>query len=394
MKTGMPMKETYRALNGLRFFAAIAVVFFHYMPEVTGFEHLPKVLRNLVQCGPIALGFFFILSGFVLASSYRDRALDSSGARRAFWLARFARLYPIYLVAYIFFAPIALQKYVLHPTLLSHAAGVETFFSAGFLSLLMIQAWTHLSQAWNGPSWSLSVEAFFYVIFPFVAARLMRMRTLFAGMLCVALWLTLVSIAIANGRGVIPHAIYNAYFGNSPLLWTPAFFIGITLFRFAAPWQKVNRLRADGAALLATAAILLICAFFPGDSKEVLISGALFPFLALAILAYSHQSSWFSRIMGATPLFRLGEVSYITYIMQAPLWHYFHFATNGLAHRSPTAKEASAWQFWSFLPFLILASFALSVFVERPVRAWILSGRRKPETSLSAPNVEILQEIG
>jgi peptidoglycan/LPS O-acetylase OafA/YrhL len=386
------MKETYRALNGLRFFAAIAVVFFHYMPEVTGFEHLPKAVRNLVECGPIALGFFFILSGFVLANSYRDRALDSFAAMRAFWLARFARLYPVYLVAFIFFTPIALQKYVLHPAPLSQAAGVETFFSAGFLSLLMVQAWTHLSQAWNGPSWSLSAEAFFYVIFPFVVARLMKMRTLFASILSVALWLTLVSIAIANSWGVIPHAIYDAYFGSSPLLWTPAFLIGIVLFRFAAPWHKVSRLHADGVALVATAAILLICAFFPGNSKEVLINGGLVPFLALAILAYSHQSSWFSRIMGAAPLFRLGEVSYITYIMQAPLWHYFHFATNGLAHRSPTAKEASAWQFWTFLPFLILASFALSIFVEKPVRAWILSGRRKPDASLSAPAADILRE--
>ena len=42
------------------------------------------------------VGFFFLLSGFVLTYNYSDRATTLS--KREFWLARMARLYPVYVL--------------------------------------------------------------------------------------------------------------------------------------------------------------------------------------------------------------------------------------------------------------------------------------------------------
>ena len=88
--------ETFPALNGLRFLAAIAVVFFHYAPEVTGYSHVPKLIRHLISEGPAAVGFFFILSGFVLAYRHIQRPLVETKA--SFYWARVLRLYPAYFI--------------------------------------------------------------------------------------------------------------------------------------------------------------------------------------------------------------------------------------------------------------------------------------------------------
>jgi len=40
--------ETFTALNGLRFLAALAVVIFHYAPRVGGYARLPEILKNLI----------------------------------------------------------------------------------------------------------------------------------------------------------------------------------------------------------------------------------------------------------------------------------------------------------------------------------------------------------
>ena len=154
----MRKSETFTALNGLRFLAALAVVIFHCAPRVGGYGRLPEILKNLIEEGPAAVGFFFILSGFVLAHRHLN------GGPRVqtpeFYWARFARLYPAYLLAFLLFLPVALQRYVVNP--LPGSAGRHTFVLSAVLSCLMLQSWTPLAQAWNGPSWSLSVEAFMY----------------------------------------------------------------------------------------------------------------------------------------------------------------------------------------------------------------------------------------
>jgi peptidoglycan/LPS O-acetylase OafA/YrhL len=105
-----PTKETFNALNGLRFFASLGVVFFHYSVLVSGFTTLPIFLQRCVHAGPIALEFFYILSGFVLAHAYLNRPPRTTTLRRSFWFARFARLYPVYLLAFGLFLPIAYEN--------------------------------------------------------------------------------------------------------------------------------------------------------------------------------------------------------------------------------------------------------------------------------------------
>ena len=106
------MKQTYRALNGLRFLAASAIVIYHHGQTTTGFSTIPNFLQNLVLTGPIGLGFFYILSGFVLTHAYSDRIPQTTASRQSLWFARVARLYPVYLLAFEIFSPMAYEKYI------------------------------------------------------------------------------------------------------------------------------------------------------------------------------------------------------------------------------------------------------------------------------------------
>lgn len=95
------MKEI-KALTGIRFFAAFYVFLFHLHGRVP-ISFLPWQAKEVVSQGAIGVNLFFMLSGFLLAfSHFKDfpaaQLRDSSYAGK-FLFKRFARIYPVYLVA-------------------------------------------------------------------------------------------------------------------------------------------------------------------------------------------------------------------------------------------------------------------------------------------------------
>ena len=367
------MKTNYRALTSLRFFAAIAIVVFHYASDIKGIDRIPIPAKALINCGPLALCFFFALSGFVLSVSYRERIVTSSKAR-AFWLARFARLYPAYLLSYLLFLPMALQKYILHPASETSASAHKTFWAGAILSPLLLQSWTSLSQAWNGPSWSLSVEAFFYFLFPYIAFRLMRRGAAIATTLSIGLWAASLVVVYAHLSGRLSSQWYHSYIQYNPLFWVSCFLVGIQTSRFVAPWQKVSGAFASATTLLTLATIVMICVLTPPNYSGLIVTTGLLPLLALLIICCSHESSRMVNMIGSSPLYELGSVSYVIYIIQSPIWHFFIAATNKLAGHSSISGQVAAWQFIVFLPILITASFLVSRYIEGPARTWIMQG--------------------
>src|SRR5271170_2509476 len=90
MRKPAPLK----ALTGLRCFAAVNIVLFHFSnPQWFG------LLAPVVNAGFISVSYFILLSGFVLAFNYAGRARAGELDRVRFWKARFTRLYPIYLLS-------------------------------------------------------------------------------------------------------------------------------------------------------------------------------------------------------------------------------------------------------------------------------------------------------
>lgn len=370
-------KEVFRGLNGLRFFAAMAVVCFHYAGRVSGFSAAPLAVKNLVGCGPIALPFFFLLSGFVLSHAYTDRMPSEPAGRGRFWMARFARLYPVYLLAFVLFAPVAYEKYVrLHAD-----GGIGTAVWGGALSLFTLQAWTPFSQAWNGPSWSLSVEAFFYAIFPIAGRWFLRAPGARVWPALLACWFAMVAVPLAHEHGSLPTSLWGTWIENNPLFWAPSFFGGIALYRVYPLFARCAPAVATSTALAALALLLLLCGAANPPMQELLISGGTVPLLALLVLAFAHPSALPGRLLGISVLFELGSVSYAIYILQSPLWQMYQAVAARLTGHAGTVAP----EFALFLAVLTIAALLVREWVERPAQRRLLAMWTRRDARLYAP---------
>ena len=386
----MKKSETFPALNGLRFLAAFAVVIFHYAPRVDVYTRLNDFAKNLINQGPCAVSFFFILSGFLLGYRHLNRSARKEKASDFYW-SRFVRLYPVYLLAFLLFLPVATQRHLLNPS--SGSAGNHTFIFSAVLSCLMLQSWTPLAQAWNGPSWSLSVEAFLYFIFPFVALRVSKLSRLQAAFLFGASWLVTSGLAIAYVAHWIPDRTWQLYVTNDPLLWTPLFLMGICASRMVSGWKNLPERSAQVISALGCVMLIVVCLSWPHKWNDVFVTGGIAPLLAAIILFCTRPSCWIARILGLRSLNKLGEASYAIYILQAALWHYWQPLTNYLRRAPLQSNVVALWQFAGFAVFLVLASMGVQHFVEVPARAALGAWRARnfkrpahPQKQLATPS--------
>lgn len=364
------MRETFNALNGLRIIAALLVVSFHYGTLVASFPVLPQFLQNLVNNGAVALPFFYVLSGFVLTHAYFSRG-PGLPPKRQFYAARIARLFPVYILSFVLFLPIAVEKYLRHPVVSEHH-GARTYVLGSVLALFAVQAWTPLSQAWNGPGWSLSVEAFFYFMFPFAVPRIMRMRPIHLMILSGVLWMTMISLTIAHERNVITPEVWSNYVMYQPLFWMPTFVLGMATYRLAFRWSLMPNAVVTALSVTSLAALALLSGLLsPSIGGDFLVNGGAAPLIALIVLAYSHPRCLSSRLLGSRPLTFLGSASYVIYILQAPLWHMSRAVSEKLRHvnEQPTVNDL---QFLLYLLLLLGAALLVQRLVEKPAQRYLL----------------------
>jgi len=187
------------ALTSLRFFAAINIVFFHFSdPQIFGF------LAPVVNAGYIALGLFFLLSGFVLAYNYGGQAQAGTLDKVRFWKARFTRLYPVYLLSLFLSWRMVSWEYGAHsyPVYWNNTALMPQhgmFWIGMVLTPLLLQGWVpSLATFLNTPAWAMPAEAFMYALFPWLA-KVKRPATVSRNLLLLAgVW----------AAGMIPGALY------------------------------------------------------------------------------------------------------------------------------------------------------------------------------------------
>lgn len=357
------------------------MVFFHFFTRSDAYVAQHPFLSNLAESGPAALGFFFVLSGFVLAHATQTRLPATAPQRNRFWWARFSRLYPAYFLAYVLFLPIAVVKYLLH------APHPQTFAAAALLNLAALQAWTPFALSWNGPSWSLSDESFFYFLFPFVVKPLLRCRQRTLIVFVVLLWLAEMCLTAAHVLDYIPRELWHRWVQYNPLFWTPLFLAGIGLYRAYHVWHRVQPWIVATVGLSSLTVLVVLLATCSDTVRDVLIMGGAAPLLTLLVLVFSHNNNVVSRVLGCRPLFLGGAASYIIYILQAPLWHFYTLLYARLVHRS-VASELPHSAFFAYLAVLVFVSYAVQRLYEAPMHRW-LSRRfslRAADRTLVAPD--------
>jgi len=336
------------ALTGLRFFAALWVVMLHYAGSRPG--ALPSF--PLLSRGWLGVNMFFVLSGFILAYTGLNGA-TLRRTHRAFWWARFSRIYPAYLLALaVAFTPLVHEwRYLAHP------------WAVMLSTPLLLQSWMPFdTRYWNPPGWSLSVEALFYLGFPFLApavARLSRPRLL---ILIAPLWLIALTLpALYSAAVASPIVLYV-----NPLLRLPEFLIGICAgCVFARDQRRLPRWAAP-VSLGALLGIVAVAALAPASVDDALTHGALDPLFALLFYVLAWQAGPVARCFSLPAVVVLGEASYSLYLLHVPLWDCLT-----LAAAKPAIAPAGPAQSPVLMGAVVLAvaaSLLCHQFVEIPAR--------------------------
>jgi peptidoglycan/LPS O-acetylase OafA/YrhL len=103
-QTMLPNIDT-KFLNGIRFLLALWVLVGHFYTYAGGtfFYVFPNPIQVFI-INIMAVEGFMILSGFLMAYNYFTRSdkeqYNKNSTIKAFWMRRFFRLYPVYLLSH------------------------------------------------------------------------------------------------------------------------------------------------------------------------------------------------------------------------------------------------------------------------------------------------------
>lgn len=161
------MKEI-KPLTGIRFFAAMWVVLFHFNEQMVALVPALTPIRCLTDYGHYAVPMFFILSGFILSLTYFDR-YSIRGHHKFVWL-RFARLWPMHAAVLVLLLLVPIRA-----AMKGGNAGDAYSLAALPSELAMVRCWWSDEYLWNYPAWSIHAEWFAYIfVFPVAFAAFHR----------------------------------------------------------------------------------------------------------------------------------------------------------------------------------------------------------------------------
>lgn len=334
-----------KPLTSLRFIFAMMVFAAHCYVIDPFFSHF------LYKEGFVGVSFFFVLSGFIIAYNYQWKFQQEKISRREFWVARFARVYPLHIVTlfllvltggYLWTIDTGIVLKIFSQLLLLHPfiPDMDYFF------------------AFNSPSWSLGCEQVFYFLFPFLALWLSNSRRLF-GLLIV------VGGFVIWGMYFTPEEQIRGYWYVNPLSRLPDFLVGMLLYQLYEKkrihWGKRK------ATWLEIGAVILFIAFYYVGSAGILPKVYRYSVyywipVSLVIYVFAVNQGSLSRFLSHKYLVIGGDISYSIYLL--------HLLFIGL-------YKQTGWNYlWQVvIPLLLLSTIGFSLlsfyYFEKPVNRYI-----------------------
>jgi len=369
-----PEKSHYVVLDGLRGVAALLVVVFHLFEAFA--DNDPQ--KQIINHGYLAVDFFFLLSGFVIAYAYDDRW--GRLTQWDFYKRRLIRLQPMIVIGSVIGAVLWwFQSYSIFPFHDSAAVWqVLLLMVVGCFMVPMpksadIRGWDEIYTL-NGPAWSLFYE---YVANILYAAGLRKLSNRWLGVLVAIGGLALMYLAIFGKRGdLIGGWALDAsgiQIGLSRVMFP--FFAGVVLMRLGKRIRISHSFLVSSLLLVAVLSIPRV-----GGPERLWLNGIydsacvilIFP-LIVAIGAGE------KRVDG--PSIRVarffGELSYPLYITHYPLIYIY---TGWAVDNQVSATQGAVAGAGVFVASVALA-WACLKFYDIPVRQMLSRGllSRRPD---------------
>jgi len=291
-------KHRYVVLDSLRGICACMVVLLHFVTQ--GHINALPLVRN----GFLFVDFFFVLSGFVIGSSYGQRLAEGFSIRRFMWL-RLGRIYPLHFFVLMVF----LGFEIFFLTVMPDAGYRQPFQEIMSLlsliySIFLVQIFFGFDAVWNMPSWSIAAELWTYLIFAVLLRYMFR-------------WIVPICILIAVIAPLVISQLTDHYlnlFHEGALLRCMfGFSLGII------GWRMVDRVAQIRLALwanhlieLTLVAMVVLFVSIAGAGPLSLMAPFLF---CVAVLVFSRELGIVSRLLRRPPFVLLGTLSYSIYMV-------------------------------------------------------------------------------
>lgn len=359
-----PAKNHYVVLDGLRGIASLMVLAFHlFEPFSRG-----DATKQIINHGYLAVDFFFMLSGFVIAYAYDERWSQMS--QWEFYKRRLIRLQPMVIMGSLIGAALFyFQQGPAFPLIAQTPIWKMLLVMAIGCTLLPIpismdiRGWQEMHPL-DGPAWSLFFE---YIANILYAVGLRKLSKTALGIFVFLAALLLVQLAVFGDRGDLIGGwsldATQLHIGFARLLFP--FFAGILLCRLGARIQVKS---AFGIASL----LLIVALSLPrfGGTDHHWMNGIydslcvifLFP-IVLAVGAGEKRVDGLSIRVARF----FGDLSFPLYITHYPLIYIY---TGWIAQNNPTGAQG-------IVPALLVAAAAIAMayaslkLYDAPVRRWL-----------------------
>ncbi len=341
------MNQRFMALDGLRGVAALLVAAFHTR---TAFQ------INPIDHGYLAVDFFFMLSGFVVAHAYEERLRNGMSFRR-FAVARAVRLYPMIALG------VLLGTFA---AALTWPVPITTVLGAGAAAALVLPIpmrglAVHLLWPIDPPAWSLFWEIAINGVF---ALFLFRLRAVGLATLTLISALALLLTARHFHSLEVGYIWSNLWGGLSRVLF--GFVVGVALSRI----HRARGLPVVRTNIWILSAVLLGCLAFPlsahKDIFDLVAVLVLFPIIVVAGVSTSAEGALWQWS---------GRISYPLYLIHAPMLVFFALAVAG---RSSSEREAASVV---ALALYVAVAAVVVKYYDEPVR-FFLGNRTRARSSI------------
>lgn len=323
-----PVTPLY-ALTGLRFFAALAVLFVHSEILATGLEKKWSCLATH------SVAFFFVLSGFILSHVYAGRL--RFGTIPAFYAARIARIWPLHLVCLLIALGVMIPQQ-------RFAFSFDHWFRFGTHALLL-QSWiprAGWSDWFNGPAWSISTELGFYLLFPFFLLLGKRSFWIAWALLVAGTAGAIYGFEVWCAGSLEREAMGHHLLYVNPLFRLAEFVSGMAIARlYQAGWRGSSTVahpfRDTFCELLAIGSFVgLVWLWANGQPLHRWVlqqnldqvatwgqrSGGVLPACILLVWVFSWSTGMVARFLSRPLMVWLGEISFALYLIQQPVHHF------------------------------------------------------------------------
>lgn len=328
------MKNRFEVLDIFRGLFSAMVVFFH----MSTFTDTPIINNPFVNNSDLFVDFFFVLSGFVIAYSYRE--ISTTNKLQQFLKKRWLRIYPLHFTMLLSFVVIEGGKHLfaghIQVNNLNNANNNWISFVSSLLLLNSVKMPGVSDVSWNIPSWSISAEMISYAFFACMMLLLYEIKkNEYKKYISIAIVVAAIAIImLVKGSGMLNYSFDFGY-----LRGLAGFFTGVLCVNAFTTFK--NRIIVLPANFFhaAEAVLLLSIVFFVYEGELFKQVGFTYLILFfLSVLIFSFEKGFISRLLKQSGMLkRMGTYSYSIYMTHALLLSVFNIVFIRLLHFPPSA---------------------------------------------------------